>query len=436
MPSYDEVLTETLSLWQSTLVNGHYTIGDSIDSASISDAMAQGLVFSDTLVESPSITDVIIQGYGMILLDTLTSLDIIRDFGATVWLAENASLFDQDQIGYGKLLSDSITLTDATVDGLTILLLDWIGLYDAIIVTGAQSIISYDSFGAYDIVEQGKAFLDTLVEAITATDVVSRLVELNNDLLEAISILDTSSLAGSAYYNVLVDILSITDELIRSFDFNLTEAIPTVDSNIAIVAMRNILVDSSITSDITTTIYNLMMSLVDAANMTDNNSTLMAMISTLIESIIIREDIYFDGEVWECFAINGDDFLPSVFSGINFNGLCSKDNIIYGCSDTGVYKMNGVQDGGKDFHTGVRLEYHNFGIQNVKRFRSAHFGISGSNIMLKVSGEANPQFYRVNNRSSAIGRDVRGKEIVFEIANPNEVNFVELVPVILTRRSV
>ena len=69
-----------------------------------------------------------------------------------------------------------------------------------------------------------------------------------------------------------------------------------------------------------------------------------------------------------------------------------------------------------------------------KRFRAAYFGLSGGvTPSLRVETDSGSKTYTIVNAEANITRDMYGKRWVLKVQDFDELDFVELVPIVLAR---
>lgn len=146
---------------------------------------------------------------------------------------------------------------------------------------------------------------------------------------------------------------------------------------------------------------------------------------------IIR--ITIDGEIYQCWVLNTNELYPSCYSNFSFNSYAVLDGTSYAANESGIYKLIGTTDNGTAIETGLRLNIFNTGIQKGKRFDNARFGISGTNLAIKVTTENDSIQYYILNGRCKIARGQHGREWVFELAKAEHIDFIELYQAILSR---
>jgi hypothetical protein len=145
--------------------------------------------------------------------------------------------------------------------------------------------------------------------------------------------------------------------------------------------------------------------------------------------------VELDGEVWECYVLNTPKFLPSIYSGFNFNSYCVFQNRAYGCKADGIYELTGDTDNGTIINTGVQLSETKFGLPNQKRFRKAYIGVSGTTPLLTMETETGEtKTYSIDTDGEVdASRSLRSKKWKLTVTDFESLDFIKLVPIVLAK---
>ena len=136
------------------------------------------------------------------------------------------------------------------------------------------------------------------------------------------------------------------------------------------------------------------------------------------------------------------------FCNYSFNSFCKIGDKHYGANDSGIFELTGNDDNGTHIDAFFELIVSDFGISNMKRFRSAYVGgeSEGRLTFTLKDNEANQRTYSFNldtgsKQSSGkidIGQDGQGRYWQVRIDNTNGVyfaiDFIEMVAFILGRK--
>jgi hypothetical protein len=143
-----------------------------------------------------------------------------------------------------------------------------------------------------------------------------------------------------------------------------------------------------------------------------------------------------DEEIHDTYCLNGQGWEPSVFTGWNFNSFAVFRGKAYGCNKGGLYLLEGEDDDGVAFQTGVRLVT-NFGSDSFKRIRSIRVGDAGDDVMARVAaGKGSRICYPDQEHSHRIrvSRDIIGPIFTIDVAGFEKLSQLEITPLILFRK--
>ena len=104
--------------------------------------------------------------------------------------------------------------------------------------------------------------------------------------------------------------------------------------------------------------------------------------------------------------------------------------------EDGIYLLEGKDDAGEEFHTGLRIGPTNFGVDNLKRLRAVYPGLAGEP-ELRVKGEQNHQegFYQLSRRERFdTGRGVQDRVMILDFHDFEKLSHIEIAPLVLSRR--
>lgn len=165
--------------------------------------------------------------------------------------------------------------------------------------------------------------------------------------------------------------------------------------------------------------------------------TLKQVLKSIIEDGLDLEiELIIDDEVWECWALNTDELHPSVYSNFGFNSFCVHEDVLYGAMSDGIYAIDDSDtDNGTKIYDGIILPSSIFGTGHKKRFRMAYLGITGGGSpAIKVETDTGEETYSVVQSKAAISRGMSGYKWTISVEDFDELDFVELVPVIIKKR--
>ena len=164
-------------------------------------------------------------------------------------------------------------------------------------------------------------------------------------------------------------------------------------------------------------------------------ATCMAIVQGAVdEGLGVGFDITLGDSVWLCVALNGASFEPSVYSEFDFRSYCRWNGETYAADDTAIYRLTGDTDDGAEIHTTYQWGAQHFGTLRNKRIRKATLGVIGTHPAIKVDSEAGGETYLLDARGNAfVSSAIQGRRFTVAVRDFDELEFVELVPVILTR---
>jgi hypothetical protein len=155
---------------------------------------------------------------------------------------------------------------------------------------------------------------------------------------------------------------------------------------------------------------------------------------TLEDSLEMGLSILLGDELWEAWVLNGNAFAPSVYSGFDFNSYATYNNSAYGCKDDGVYELTGTTDAGTAIKAGIVLPETYWGSMNKKRFRKAFFGLTGSGTpSIRLETDSGSETYMITDSRANISRSLYGRTWTLKLQSFDTLEFIELVPIVLTR---
>ena len=141
-------------------------------------------------------------------------------------------------------------------------------------------------------------------------------------------------------------------------------------------------------------------------------------------------------EVYDTYALNGNAYEPSIFSGWNFNSYAMFRGKAYGAGAAGLYFLEGADDDGEVIHTGARIGPINFGTTRDKRLRVLKLGPCGDDVQVKVSTERGQEgWFDVEDEGRVpVSRDIQGKNFTLDISDFTELSQAEMIPLVLVGR--
>ena len=415
MADYNEEITDTLDNDDS--LEGLLSIATSVDESLVNEDSLEGLLsISNSLTELLFVWDTLIHGWKVTADESLVLTDSLSEV-------------------LGLMISDWITLVDTQTN-------NWNG----------RDIIN-DTLNLYDVAQGVKRFSDTISESLDIADTANYAL--------TVTVLDylrfTSLAAGmKSTTSTVSESIDLADSQEAAFALLIEETLSAVDAATVIGTFIGNIIDSLVLSGAPTDkIVGFMETIQEALGISDVASYLKMLGASVDESLAFSETISSQGtlynaiyetlrlnvsvdiagEVYECYALNTPRFMPSMYSGFDFNSYCVFENRAFGANDTGIYELDGDTDAGEKINTGVVLNQTDFGLRNQKRLRRAYLGISGdSPVMIVETEEGERQVYNIDfNGKTVISRDLKSKAWKLSIADFDELDTMKLIPVILSK---
>jgi len=399
-------------------------------SASLSGA---GSVYSTSNAEEATISDVasasenyaITINESMVLIDTTTS--------AYVFII-NESLFAWEEIinGWNVTTDENLILTDTQAIVLGLLISDWLTATDTQSNNWNGSEIVNQTLNLYDIAEKYFQISDTINESLVTTDTTTW--KLTIAVLEYLGFSSLSS-AMKTMASSLSESMALTDTDSYAWATIISEALAAVDVPTVQTTFVNSISESLSPADAASFIKNIGISLNDSLVVTEIVSNLGTFYTSVYDTLKMNVMVELAGEVYECYVLNTPKFMPSMYSGFDFNSYCVFENRAFGANNTGIYELTGTTDAGNTIHTGIILPETDFGSRNQKKFRRAYLGISGTTpVMVCETEDGQRQVYNIDTHGkTVISHDLKSKEWKLSIADFDELETIKLIPVILSK---
>ena len=368
------------------------------------------------------------------LLEGLTLTEALRVLNTTPLVIEALLVDDMPKVGWSIAIADALGIVDSTDKLLALLAFDVIKLVEGVTSNwnGVDSIL--DTLITLDIPKMNFLISDVIADSFSASGVATFQLDMFHQVDEVIT-LDTLLSVIGTYTSSIDESIDFVDSLLKTWVLLIAEQITGVDSVGNNLIVDKIIQDSTSTSDAITAILNIFKTQVDSISITTSLSSILTMNNFINEVIGTSCDVTLDGEVWQCWSLSSKAFNPSVYTNYNFNSFAEVGGHYYGAKDDGVYLLEGSDDVGVNIRTGVKFEAGNQGTEQKKRYRAAFLGMSGAGrpTIHVTTEEGMDRYYLINNRKAVIGRDVYGKDWTFDIVDVDTLEFIELMPVVLTR---
>lgn len=426
-------LEEVLELSESLAVKweGVDTI---LDSLGVIDYPVVQKVFTDVLLESFANADAVLSIHRKLAL-IVEVLEVVGDLQVygetTLSLAEALNFQDDVRVGWLQLVADTFAVSEPAIFNFILGLKasEVLNLTESVPVIGeftetnAETLLLRDKvIGAWHkLIAETVDYPDSVVlnlalkllEDILFTDSVPDIGEFTHQLAESVAATDVTSFA---WEKLLEDTVLNTDTLAVMW------------------FMTALVADTFAGTDTVDNLFRIQAVNAESLTLAESVVPQLTFFNLVADGVEFEITVIIDGEVWQAWALNTKQFHPSVYSNFAFNSFAKFEGKSYGAKSDGVYLLEGSDDAGTTIRAGLQLTQSNFGSQNKKRIRAAYFGLSGSAPVFKVeTEEGTAKYYQVTNRKAQVGREVFGKDWTLTLTDFDDLEFIELIPVILTR---
>jgi hypothetical protein len=357
-------------------------------------------------------------------------LDVIR---APLFVVNAEEIFvgDVPLVGWHKTISDIFVLTDLSSKILGLIIPDWMTLMDVQenrwkgieVLNDPMVILDYYVFAQY---------LKNIADTMDLVDLPRVLLTmLINDIF---TVVDVVSEFGKWYLSVAETIVAV-DETSKSFDKTIAESMVSTDLVAELASFGLTVADALVIVETALRTYIMKNTVSETMMVADVNMVLTRIQNVLEDTFHFDGTIELTGEIWECWVLNTSKFMPSIYSGFNFNSYCVYEGKAFGANDMGIYELTGLTDVGAPIHTGVILSETDFGLSNQKRFRRGYLDISGDGPVMVFKTESSQQeVYEIDSDGKTImSSDLKSKKWKISVADFDTLDHIKLIPVILTK---
>ena len=412
---------------------GNMLRGETSESGNINDNFGREYEVTRTTAETSNVNDTV--GYifqvNMTINDSLTMVDAAeRSFPQTI--TDLIFIWDTIIHGWSVSIDESLVLTDTLSEVLGLMIDDWITLIDSQTNNWNGREIVNQTLNLYDVAEKWLIYSDTINESLGVTDATT--YALTVSVLEYLGFTSLAS-AMKTMADSLSESIAFADAPSNAWQEIISETLQAVDTYSVITTFIGNISESLTLTDTNSLINRLGLSLSESLVLTETISSKGTLYSAVYDTIAMNVTVELAGEVYECYVLNTPKFMPSMYSGFDFNSYCVFENRAYGANDTGVYELTGTTDAGSTIHDGVILSKTDFGSRNQKKFRRAYLGISGTApVMVFECEDGSRQVYNVDtNGKLVVSREQKSKEWKLSIADFDTLDVMKLIPVILSK---
>lgn len=415
------------------------------------DATSHNLTGTKTVSDTIAATDEIVASWVLSIAESIAAVDT-STFESNIVITEYLAVRDVltgNQVS-SPAISEAIEIADNAVAEWVLSVAESVASVDT--VTPEICVLVADYLAIRGTITASSVSNQSLSESIAMAD--NAIVELVLGLIESLNIADVLAI-GKTIDESLSDRIAVSEILLGLGAFGVTiqdtaGISETVQAIISLLISENLvaadspsyfkdiyvsLADTLGAADALVASLDVYLSLTDNLIAIDTASNTGVFGVTIQEGIKIDVSIEIDGELFECYVLNTPQFLPSIYSGFNFNSYCEYQGRAFGANATGIFELTGDTDNGAAFHTGVTLHETDFGARNEKRFRKAYMGVSGTvPVMIMETGEGERTVYSIDDKGKVdASRSLHSRDWKLSIADFDTVDSVQLVPVILAR---
>ena len=409
--TYHDVALASLLGMAETTDDLHTVIKSASDALDLADAL--GVVWGLTAHDALDIADANILSFVKILTDTL--------FG-----------YDNANVGWNMTAIDALDIADTIDVVLGLIISDWLALADTETNSWNGQEIVTQPLNLYDLAIGAKHYADSLSDAIAIVDAPT--------LALTVAILEHLGFSGLAtalktMAQALSDTMGLADSPAWAFPLSVTSALDCVDAaTVATAFLRSIQSDMGL-ADAVTPIKRTSATVTSPLVFADTVGSAGAFYNILYDTLAMNVLIELDGEIYECYVLSTPKFMPSVYSGFDFNSYAVFQNRAFGANSTGIYELIGDTDAGAAIHSGVILSGTNFDLPNQKRFRKGFLDVSGAApLMMFETEEGNRRVYSIDTQGKVVAsHEQKSKKWKLSLAEFDSLESIQLVPIILTK---
>jgi len=207
------------------------------------------------------------------------------------------------------------------------------------------------------------------------------------------------------------DSLGLTDGAERGFNFTINEALSAVDTVSVVATFLRSISDSLAIADTISNIKQIYGTIAESLVLAESVAIKGTLYTAVYDTIAMNVLIELADDVYECYVLNTPKFMPSMYSGFDFNSYAVFENRAFGANATGIYELTGATDNGANISTGVIMSQTDFGMPNQKRFRRGYIGISGTSpVMVLETEDGSREAYAIDTNGKFVAsHDLKSK---------------------------
>lgn len=233
----------------------------------------------------------------------------------------------------------------------------------------------------------------------------------------------------------------------------ISDAMAANDSLLEIIQLLALLTDNFTIADSMESVLTIIIE--ETAEITAEDSLQLSAqyFQSIINRVEVMAFIKTPAELAQGWVLNTEAAMPvSEYDNYLFNSLAYSPDEMLGCTDQGLYVLDGEDDAGADIDAKITSLMLDFDTTKLKRMSTAYMGYtSDGQLLLKIRSVDQGQFveywYEGRNPDEQvppgqnrmkIGKGLRSRYWTFELVNIDgsdfELDKVELYPIVLQRR--
>lgn len=347
-------------------------------------------------------------------------------------LVDTLNIYEDCLLTWKVTNSESLVLTDTLAEVLGLIISDWITLIDAQTNNWNGQEIVPDTLNLFDVSIGAKAYADTVEESLVVTD--GALYKLTVTVLEYLGFTDLANAIKTMAMSISESV-GLSDTPSHALSFVVSDALASVDSLSVVKSLAGAVQESLGLTETLSFIKRLGLTVDDPLTLSETVTSQGALYSAVYDTLAMNITVELNGETYECYVLNTPKFMPSMYSGFDFNSYCVFEDRAFGANDTGIYELTGTTDAGSVIHTGAVLSDTDFGSRNNKRFRKGYLAVSGdSPLMILETEDGGRQAYTVDTGGMTVfSHDQKSKKWKISIADFDTLESIKIIPVVLSK---
>jgi len=425
------VMLESIAL--ADVLSSYNAVVPMSEALTISDEFTARMLWLKSLEESLCMTDVLIWTWIKELIDTFQiSGEASRGILSFLEILDTLLIYDTQKIGWGVTAESTLDFADSIETILGIIVDEWLTLIDSETNNWNGREIIDEPITLYDIAQGVKVYSDSLTDSVDFADTST--YALSIAILEYLGFTDLANAMRTTAASV-GESLNIADVPTWAFPLSVESALNLVDASTVISTFLNSVQSNFNLADTSSLIARVSNTVTESIVFVDTVSSKGFLYNLIYDTLALNVTVELNGEVWECYVLNTPKFMPSMYSGFDFNSYCVFENRAFGANSTGIYELTGSTDAGAEIHTGAILSKTDFGSANQKKFRKGYLDISGTTpkmILETESGER--QAYSIDAQGKVTASTaLKSKKWTLSVAEFESLSSMKFIPIILTK---